>query len=82
MRWQEFEKMEELCFKKCISDIVTPSLKAAEKSCLDRCAYKFKEALDFGENSIRYIKYKIFETNMAVHNQLMMQNPEENHQSK
>ena len=62
--------MQDICFKKCIYDIVTPSLSAGEKSCLDRCAYKFKEALQFGENSLRYINYKIIDANMAVQDKL------------
>lgn len=68
--WTEFEKMQDICFQKCIYDMVAPDLKPAEKSCLDRCAYKFKEALDFGEHSIRYISYKIVEANVAVQNSL------------
>ena len=57
-------KIESICYKKCIGDLTTPLLNDAEKNCLSRCSNKFREALDFGENSLLYINYKIREANL------------------
>ena len=62
--------MQDICFRKCVYDIVTPTLSTGERSCLDRCAYKFKEALQFGEHSLKYINYKIIDTNTAFEDKL------------
>lgn len=59
-------EIENVCFKKCISNLKTPSLNPAEKSCLDRCANKFKEAIDFGHNVMSNINFKIKDTNNNI----------------
>lgn len=55
----DVSKIESICYKKCIYSLNTPSLSYAERNCLDRCAYKFKEAVDFGHNLALYINYKV-----------------------
>src|SRR5688572_914757 len=59
----DVDKMETICYKKCIYALNTPGLSHAEKSCLDRCACKFKEAIDYGHNLLQYINYKVRESN-------------------
>jgi len=59
----DISKVESICYKKCIYSLNTPELSFAEKNCLDRCAYKFKEAIDYSHNLLLYINYKVRETN-------------------
>jgi len=59
----DISKVESICYKKCIHSLNTPSLSYAEKNCLDRCAYKFKEAVDYGHNLLLYINHKVRDSN-------------------
>lgn len=59
----DIAKVESLCFKKCIYSMNSPSLSHAEKNCLDRCTYKFKEAVDYGHNLLLYINHKVRDSN-------------------
>jgi len=56
-------KVESMCYKKCIYSLNTPALSFAEKNCLDRCAYKFKESIDYGHHLLLYINFKVREAN-------------------
>ena len=56
-------KVESMCYKKCIYSLNTPALSYAEKNCLDRCAYKFKESIDYGHHLLLYINFKVREAN-------------------
>jgi len=55
-----FKKLQSLCFKKCANEDVYGSfLEPAEKSCLERCVYKFQEAEEFGFQTFQYYKLKV-----------------------
>ena len=54
-----FEKIEKICFKKCGPSLNNPVLSVAEKSCLQRCVMKFKEAEQFGKDTFQYLKTKV-----------------------
>lgn len=54
-----FDKTQKLCFKKCGPNLDNPSLTIPEKSCLHRCAMKFKEAEQFGIEIFSFYKAKI-----------------------
>jgi hypothetical protein len=56
-----FEKVEKICYSKCVKNPLTPLMDLPEKSCLERCAKKFKEAEEFGSETLRYLKYKLVE---------------------
>jgi hypothetical protein len=58
---QYFEKVEKICYSKCVKNPLTPLMDLPEKSCLERCAKKFKEAEEFGTETLRYLKYKLVE---------------------
>ena len=58
---QYFERVEKLCFNKCVRIPLTPLMELPERSCLERCAKKFKEAEEFGSETLRYLKYKLVE---------------------
>ncbi len=59
-------KVESMCYKKCIYSLNTPALNYAEKNCLDRCAYKFKESIEFGHHLLLYINFKVREANTPL----------------
>lgn len=46
--------MQKICTKKCLKNIASPILKPAEDDCLYRCAFKFKEAIEFGRDALAY----------------------------
>jgi Tim10/DDP family zinc finger. len=59
-------EIENICYKKCIVNLNTPSLSPAEKNCLNRCANKFKESIVYGQNLLRNIDFKIKSTNNNI----------------
>jgi hypothetical protein len=59
-------ELENICYKKCIITLNTPILTPAEKSCLNRCANKFRESLIYGQNLLRNIDFKIQDINNNV----------------
>lgn len=55
-----FRKLQKLCHKKCLtSDIANDVFSTAEKNCVDRCIFKFKEAEEFGYETFQYYKMRI-----------------------
>lgn len=55
-----FRKIQKLCHKKCLtSDISNDVFSTAEKNCIDRCIFKFKEAEEFGYETFQYYKMRI-----------------------
>ena len=57
-----FKKVQRLCFKKCSNpESYDNILTIAEKSCLDRCVCKFREAEEFGFETFQYFKLKVKE---------------------
>jgi hypothetical protein len=59
-------EIQRICLKKCVNNLIEPLLNPAEKSCLDRCAFKFRETLEFGHNLLLNIDFKIRDTNNNI----------------
>lgn len=57
-RYRE-NKINYICVRKCIQDFDKRVLNTAEKVCLNRCAFKFIDALNYGNKVIDLIEKKV-----------------------
>ena len=57
-------KISYICMKKCIGHFDKRVLDTAEKVCLNRCAFKFIDALNYGNKVIDLIENKVNTHNM------------------
>lgn len=55
----ELIKTIEICTKLCVKDITTNKLNIAQQSCLDRCDFKFKEAIQHTKSVIKFQNLEI-----------------------
>jgi hypothetical protein len=51
-----FRQVARTCEKQCIKSFNLYTEDIAEKSCLHRCAYKFRDAYSFGQESLKQLK--------------------------
>ena len=64
-----FKKVQGLCFKKCFSPETASYdniFSIAEKSCVDRCVFKFREAEEFGYETFQFFKLKVKEAQEEI----------------
>ena len=60
--YENFDLLEEICYKKCLSNKINIMLNVPEKTCLTRCIFKYKEAEEFGKQTLKFIKFKVKES--------------------
>lgn len=58
-----YDQATKFCFKKCIRDAKALVYNAQQESCLDRCAFKFKEAVLFGTETLKYLDHQVSQAN-------------------
>lgn len=46
--------MQKTCLKKCVEDVSRSILSPGEESCMYRCAIKYREALKFGLDMVKF----------------------------
>ena len=51
------------CIRKCVNDFHKPELAPTEKICLNRCAFKYIDALHYGNRAINLFLKKTTEEN-------------------
>jgi hypothetical protein len=51
---QDMIKTIEVCTKLCVKDISSNKINIAQQSCLDRCQFKFKEAIDYTNSVLKF----------------------------
>lgn len=53
--------ISKICYKKCINEPFSTGLSASEKTCLNRCSFKFLDSLKFSNRIIDLIETKVQE---------------------